>query len=141
MSTPGPTYPDRPSKAFDLLDPRVKRWIWRNGWDALRDAQEEAISAVKTLKAGSASCIKAYTGLSEEAFRAAAAEAKRQGLPLLGHTPHAVNLRDASGFEVQHFNGIPYLHKPLPEDAEDGGGGAPDSGTPDDDDDLTTLRL
>ena len=78
----------------------------------------QAISAVKTLKAGSASCIKAYTGLSEEAFRAAAAEAKRQGLPLLGHTPHAVNLRDASGFEVQHFNGIPYLHKPLPEDAD-----------------------
>jgi dihydroorotase-like cyclic amidohydrolase len=78
----------------------------------------QAISAVKTFKAGGASCIKAYTGLSEEAFRAAAAEARRQGLPLLGHTPHAVNLRDVSGFEVQHLNGIPYLHKPPPEDAD-----------------------
>ncbi|NBB24460.1 amidohydrolase family protein [Porphyrobacter sp. SLTP] len=78
----------------------------------------QAISAVKTLKAGGASCIKTYTGLPKAAFVAAAAEAKRQGLPLLGHTPHAVNLRDVSDFEVQHFNGIPYLHKPPPENAD-----------------------
>lgn len=78
----------------------------------------QAISAVKTLKAGGASCIKTYTGLPKEAFRAVAAEARRQGLPLLGHTPHAVNLRDVFDFEVQHFNGIPYLHKPPPEDAD-----------------------
>ena len=78
----------------------------------------QATSAVKTLAAGGASCIKTYTGLPKAAFAAAAAEAKRQGLPLLGHTPHAVNLRDVSDFEVQHFNGIPYLHKPPPEDAD-----------------------
>lgn len=78
----------------------------------------QATSAVKALKAGGAACIKTYTGLPEDAFKAAAAEAKRQGLPLVGHTPHAVNLRDVSDFEVQHFNGIPYLHKPPPEDAD-----------------------
>jgi imidazolonepropionase-like amidohydrolase len=78
----------------------------------------QAISAVKTLKAGGASCIKTYTGLPKSAFVAVAAEAKRQGLPLLGHTPHAVNLRDVLDFEVQHFNGIPYLHKPPPENAD-----------------------
>ncbi|MBY0344063.1 MAG: amidohydrolase family protein [Sphingomonadales bacterium] len=78
----------------------------------------QAISAVRTLKASGASCIKTYTGLSRDAFRATAAEARRQGLPLVGHTPHAVNLRDVSDFEVQHFNGIPYLHKRPPEDAD-----------------------
>ncbi|MFO6428460.1 amidohydrolase family protein [Erythrobacter sp. W302b] len=78
----------------------------------------QAIGAVKTLKASGASCIKTYTGLPKEAFSAAATEARRQGLPLVGHTPHAVNLRDVSDFEVQHFNGIPYLHKPPPEDAD-----------------------
>ena len=78
----------------------------------------QAINAVKTLKASGASCIKTYTGLPQDAFKAVVSEAKRLGLPLVGHTPHAVNLRDVSDFEVQHFNGIPYLHKPPPEDAD-----------------------
>jgi hypothetical protein len=74
----------------------------------------QAISAVKRLKSEGANCIKTYTGLPKAAFDAAAAEAQRQGLPLVGHTPHAVNLRDVSDFEVQHFTGIPYLRKPPP---------------------------
>jgi imidazolonepropionase-like amidohydrolase len=78
----------------------------------------QAVNAVKELKASGVSCIKTYTGLPHDAFKAAAAEAKRQGLPLVGHTPHAVNLRAVFDFEVQHFNGIPYLHKPPPEDAD-----------------------
>lgn len=92
----------------------------RSSWpSALRIGDgPQAVSAVKSLKAGGVSCIKTYTGLSRDAFTAAATEAKRQGLPLVGHTPHAVNLRDVSDFEVQHFNGIPYLHKPPPEDAD-----------------------
>ena len=90
----------------------------RSSWpSALRiGGGPQAISAVRTLKASGASCIKAYTGLSQDAFTAAAAEAKRQGLPLVGHTPHAVNLRDVSDFEVQHFTGLPYLSKSPPED-------------------------
>lgn len=78
----------------------------------------QAVSTVRRLKAEGASCIKAYTGLPEAAFHAAAAEAKRQGLPLVGHTPHAVNLRDVADFEIQHFNGIPYLHRAPPADAD-----------------------
>jgi ATP-dependent Lhr-like helicase len=33
----------RASRAFDLLHPNVQRWIWKQGWDELRDIQEEAI--------------------------------------------------------------------------------------------------
>lgn len=29
--------------AFDLLHPRVQRWIWRQGWQELRDIQERSI--------------------------------------------------------------------------------------------------
>jgi ATP-dependent Lhr-like helicase len=36
----------RPSSAFDLLDPRVQRWVWKAGWKELRGIQEEAIPAV-----------------------------------------------------------------------------------------------
>jgi len=36
----------RESKAFDLLHPKVQRWIWRQGWEDLRDIQEIAIPAL-----------------------------------------------------------------------------------------------
>lgn len=34
------------SSAFELLDPRVQRWIWQQNWNELRDIQEEAINAI-----------------------------------------------------------------------------------------------
>ena len=109
--------------AGDIAGPRIYRCGpvldgARSSWpSALRVADaQQAASAVRRLKAEGASCIKTYTGLSKAAFAAAAAEARRQGLPLVGHTPHAVNLRDVSDFEVQHFTGLPYLRKAPPAD-------------------------
>lgn len=34
------------SQAFDALDPRIQKWIWRQGWDSLRSTQEQAIPAL-----------------------------------------------------------------------------------------------
>lgn len=34
------------SQGFEVLDERIKRWIWREGWTMLRDAQEQAIPAL-----------------------------------------------------------------------------------------------
>jgi ATP-dependent Lhr-like helicase len=34
------------SSAFDLLDERIRRWIWNEGWEELRSIQERAIPAV-----------------------------------------------------------------------------------------------
>lgn len=31
------------SRNFELLDPRIQRWLWQAGWTSLRDAQEQAI--------------------------------------------------------------------------------------------------
>ncbi len=36
----------RSSSSFALLDERIQRWIWQEGWTALRDAQEKAIPAL-----------------------------------------------------------------------------------------------
>lgn len=30
------------SKAFERLNPQIQRWVWEQGWSALRDAQERA---------------------------------------------------------------------------------------------------
>lgn len=34
------------SRGFELLEPRIQRWIWSEGWTSLRDAQERAIPAL-----------------------------------------------------------------------------------------------
>lgn len=34
------------SQAFYLLDEKVRRWVWDQGWSQLRDAQEQAIPAI-----------------------------------------------------------------------------------------------
>ena len=34
------------SSSFGFLDERIQRWIWQEGWTALRDAQERAIPAL-----------------------------------------------------------------------------------------------
>lgn len=34
------------SSSFGLLDERIQRWIWQEGWTALRDAQEQAVPAL-----------------------------------------------------------------------------------------------
>lgn len=34
------------SCSFDLLDPKLQKWIWRQGWDELRDIQEIAIRTI-----------------------------------------------------------------------------------------------
>lgn len=34
------------SQAFFLLDEKVRRWVWEQGWTALRDAQEQAVAPI-----------------------------------------------------------------------------------------------
>jgi ATP-dependent Lhr-like helicase len=58
----------RESQAFRDLDPRIQRWVWRRGWDELRDIQEEAIPRI--LHGGEDVLIAAGTarGKTEAAF-------------------------------------------------------------------------
>ena len=41
-----PVSSSEPSSGFSRLDERIQRWIWTEGWTALRDAQERAIPAL-----------------------------------------------------------------------------------------------
>ncbi len=38
--------PDAASTAFEALAEPVRRWIWRQGWTALREVQEMAVPAI-----------------------------------------------------------------------------------------------
>lgn len=57
---------------------------------------EEGKQAVDFLRRSGADFIKVYDGIPRDAYFALVAEAKRQGLPLVGHIPSAVTMAEAS---------------------------------------------
>ncbi|HEY2738099.1 MAG TPA: DEAD/DEAH box helicase, partial [Thermoanaerobaculia bacterium] len=46
MTTISPPSPSDQSSAFDRLHPKIQRWLWQQGWSALRDIQETAIPLI-----------------------------------------------------------------------------------------------
>lgn len=68
MTTSPPSVSEEPSSSFELLSEPVRRWVWQQGWNELRDIQERAIPAI--LDASSDVIIAAATagGKTEAAF-------------------------------------------------------------------------
>lgn len=57
---------------------------------------DEARAAVDSLRSQGSDCIKVYDGLSRESYFAIIAEAKKLELPVVGHLPSAISVREAS---------------------------------------------
>jgi imidazolonepropionase-like amidohydrolase len=69
----------------------------------------DAIAAVDLLKKQGVDFIKVQSEISREAYLAAAAEAHKQGLPIVGHVPDKVRMREvveAGQTSVEHLMGI-----------------------------------
>lgn len=56
------------SQAFFLLDERVRRWVWDQGWTALRDAQEQAVAPILAGDTDVIIAAATATGKTEAAF-------------------------------------------------------------------------
>lgn len=56
------------SQGFYLLDERVRRWIWDQGWTSLRDAQEQAIPPILAGNTDVIIAAATATGKTEAAF-------------------------------------------------------------------------
>ncbi len=68
-----------------------------------------AVAAVKLLKAQGVDFIKVQSVISHDAYLAAAAEAHKQGLPIVGHVPDKVRLKEvveAGQKSIEHLMGI-----------------------------------
>jgi imidazolonepropionase-like amidohydrolase len=68
-----------------------------------------AIAAVDSLKAQGVDFIKVQSVISHDAYRAAAAEAHKQGLPIVGHVPDKVRIAEvvaAGQKSIEHLMGI-----------------------------------
>jgi imidazolonepropionase-like amidohydrolase len=57
---------------------------------------DEARAAVVSLKEQGTDCIKVYDGLSRDSYFVILDEAKKIGLPVVGHLPNAISVREAS---------------------------------------------
>jgi imidazolonepropionase-like amidohydrolase len=57
---------------------------------------DEARDAVRQLKAGGVDFIKVYSSLPKELYFAVASEAKKEGIPFVGHVPYPVTAAEAS---------------------------------------------
>jgi imidazolonepropionase-like amidohydrolase len=60
------------------------------------NSPDEARVAVDALKKQGSDCIKVYDGLSHDSYFAILDEAKKQDLPVVGHLPNAIHVREAS---------------------------------------------
>src|SRR6202020_1246662 len=68
-----------------------------------------AVAAVDSLKAQGVDFIKVQSVISRDAYLAAAAEAHKQGLPIVGHVPDKVRIREvveAGQKSIEHLMGI-----------------------------------
>lgn len=66
----------------------------------------EARRAVRDLAAKGADCIKVYNDLGVPALLAIRDEARKRGLPVIGHVPFAVRFEAAGIADVQHLTGV-----------------------------------
>jgi imidazolonepropionase-like amidohydrolase len=69
----------------------------------------EAVAAVDSLKAQGVDFIKVQSVISRDSYFAAAAEAHKQGLPIVGHVPDKLRLREvveAGQKSIEHLMGI-----------------------------------
>jgi imidazolonepropionase-like amidohydrolase len=72
-------------------------------------APASAVAAVDSLKAQGVDFIKVQSVISHDAYLAAAAEAHKQGLPIVGHVPDKVRIREvveAGQKSIEHLMGI-----------------------------------
>lgn len=85
------------SSTFELLDPRIQRWIWQQGWNELRDIQEAAISRILPAQADVVIASATASGKTEAAFlpiASVAAAGTQPGLSALCISPLKALIND-----------------------------------------------
>lgn len=91
-------YDDSRSSAFDLLDERVRQWIWSTGWTELRDIQEAAIRILLERRSDLVIAAATASGKTEAAFlpicSTLVAEARQTGIRALYISPLKALIND-----------------------------------------------
>ena len=94
------------------------------GWGVARKVLTAAqgTAAVDEIAATKPDCIKVYNEIDLPTYQAIRAAAARHNLPVIGHVPHKVGIRNIHDFEAQHFTGLPYIkggRPPVGSDVDD----------------------
>lgn len=83
------------SSSFDLLDEKVQQWVWRQGWNSLKDIQENSIPIVLANKSDVIISAATAGGKTEAAF-----------LPIL---TSILRDRDSFGYQVLYISPLKAL--------------------------------
>lgn len=75
------TLPPSDSSSFELLDERIRRWVWQQRWDSLRDVQEEAIPPILAADRDVVLSAPTSVGKTEAAFLPILTHVLAQDLP------------------------------------------------------------
>lgn len=67
------------SRAYGLLDPRIQKWVWDEGWTTLREVQERAIPIIVESDADVVIGSSTASGKTEAAFLPLAGQAAQAG--------------------------------------------------------------
>jgi cytosine/adenosine deaminase-related metal-dependent hydrolase len=78
--------------------------LWSNS--LVVHTPEEGAQAVRTVVGSGFGCVKAYNELDAESLDAIRSEARRLGVPVIGHTPRHVPFERAMLDDVQHLTGL-----------------------------------
>jgi ATP-dependent Lhr-like helicase len=92
--TSSPPSGSSPATSFDRLHPEIRRWIWEQKWEELRDVQDRAVSAILDDDRDILIAASTAAGKTEAAF-----------LPILTATAG----RDARGFSVLYASPLKAL--------------------------------
>jgi hypothetical protein len=86
----------RPGPRFFMCGPLLdgRSSLWKS--TVVVTTEQAGRAAVDSLKKAGVDFIKVYSGLSAPVYFAIADEAKKQGIPFVGHIPQAVTAREAS---------------------------------------------
>lgn len=101
------------SRAFELLDPGVQEWIWKEGWSSLRSVQERAIGPVLEAKADVVIASATASGKTEAAFlpiASAAADHPGRGISTLYLSPLKALINDQFPRLESLFE---HMHRPV----------------------------
>jgi cytosine/adenosine deaminase-related metal-dependent hydrolase len=84
-------------------------WLTFSGRVCKVRCAEEARAKVRELRLRGDDFVKVHSNLSPLLYRAVAAAARKEGLPLVGHVPHLVSAKEASDIgqkSIEHLSGV-----------------------------------
>lgn len=100
------------SEAFTLFHPSIQKWIWEQGWDEIRDAQEQAAKPILSAKRDVIISAATASGKTEAAFLSICTvllNQREKSTPALSQSPVSPIVEATTGIKVLYLSPLKAL--------------------------------